>query len=78
MMDLFEQYMAVVKLALDSGWEAQLLSIPRTKANSISLTERKRFIAACHRGYERAQNRIVEMLEVLSCDRSIETDEKEK
>jgi len=78
MSDFFEQYLAVVKLALDSGWEAHPLSASRMNANSISRSELKRFVAACHRGYEKAQNRVMEMLETLSNDRSIEEDERER
>jgi len=50
MADFFKQYLAVLRLALDSGWEAQPLSVPRMKANSISRSELRRFVAACHRG----------------------------
>lgn len=78
MADFFKQYLAVLRLALDSGWEAQPLSVPRMKANSISRSELRRFVAACHRGYEKAQNRVMEMLEALNNDQAIEEEEKEK
>ena len=74
--DFFEQYFSVLRMALASGWQAKPLVASRVNDETISRSEVKEFLAACHRGYEKAQNRIVEMVCELSADQSLNETEK--
>ena len=63
-------------MALVSGWQAKPLAVSRVRVDAISRREAKDFLAACHRGFEKAQNRIVEMLCSINSDSMLCEDER--
>lgn len=68
------EYEKVLERALSYGARnAPLIGFPDRE---IDWKTAKRFISACHRGWERVQNRVIDLLEQLSFDQFL--DEKER
>ena len=76
MAEFFNQFESLLKTAFTGGIDAQTLSFRRLQQKNLSRKEVKRFYAGCHRGYDKAQNKIVEMLAGLESDTSLAEEEK--
>ena len=73
MSEFFNQFESLLKTAFTGGIEAQPLSFRRFQQKRLTRKEVKRFYAGCHRGYDKAQNKIVEMLADLQSDNGLAT-----
>jgi hypothetical protein len=76
MSEFFDQFEGLLKMAFTSGIEAQPLSFRSFQQKNLSRKEVKRFYAGCHRGYDKAQNKIFKMLADLQNDTSLAEEER--
>jgi len=64
-----EQFLAefesVCRMAFTSGLQTQHMSYASLKRGLITERERRRFTAGCHRGYDKAQSHIVDLIDTL-------------
>lgn len=71
--DFLVEYERVLKRALSYG----ATNVPLTgfRDRGIDWKVPKKFIPACHRGWEKVQDRIIDLLQQISCDRSLDEEE---
>lgn len=72
--DFLIEYERVLEGALSYG--ARNVPLTGFPDGEIDWKIAKRFISACHRGWERAQDRVVDLVQQLSCEQNL--DEKER
>jgi hypothetical protein len=72
-MEFWKKFEQTFDMALANGWRSQPLRFDREKNHP---RKHREFLAACHRGYEKAQNRVVEMLYELENDTELSNAEK--
>ncbi|HEC65306.1 MAG TPA: hypothetical protein ENI23_08430 [bacterium] len=72
--DFLVEYERVLERALSYG----ATNVPLTgfRDRGINWKPPKKFIPACHRGWEKVQNRIIDLLQQISCDKSLDKEEK--
>lgn len=71
--DFLVEYERVLERALSYG----ATNVPLTgfRDKGIDWKAPKKFIPACHRGWEKVQDRIIDLLQQISCDRSLDEEE---
>jgi len=74
--NFYKDYMYLLQVALENGINHSPLLKNLTTADMLDARTKKRFLSECHRGYERAQNLIINWLEELKNDTSLTSDEK--
>ena len=72
--DFLVEYERVLERALSYG----ATNVPLTgfRDRGIDWKPPKKFIPACHRGWEKVQDRIIDLLKQISCDRSLDKEKK--
>jgi len=76
MNDFYSHFKSVCTLALNSGNAAAPMSIVGLKKQSLTRQEVKRFTSACHRGFDKAQRRIVTMLDEVRANPDLHAEER--
>ena len=72
--DFLVEYERVLERALSYG--ATTVPLTGFHDRGIDWKPPKKFIPACHRGWEKVQDRIIDLLQQISCDRSLDKEEK--
>lgn len=72
----FEAFEALLRMALTSG--LQSLERPAVHPSEFSSAEMRAFIAGCHRGYDKAQAYMVELLAKIDSSSTIPSSEKRR
>jgi hypothetical protein len=71
------EYCRVLGMALESGARVRPIRTKSPNAPFVDDKHQSEFLKACHRGYEKAQHRIVEMISDLRSDSTLDDAEKE-
>jgi hypothetical protein len=79
MFGFFEEYSHLLKVAFESG--SRRVELPTgpgiREASFLDSKERRRFLSGCHRGFEKAQNRIAQLVQEIEAHDALLPHEKE-
>ncbi len=76
MMDLLSEFKIVLSAASEWGIKNVFLHRKNSEAPFNDLKHLKKFISACHRGYEKAQSRIINIISAIKNDFTLSKSEK--
>ena len=75
-MDLLSEFKIVLSAATEWGIKNVLIHRKNFEAPFNNLKHSKKFISACHRGYEKAQSRIINIISAIKNDQALSESEK--
>lgn len=74
----FKEYKRVLRMGL---WSGALNAPPRIRSGQAPFMDEahmKKFIHGCHRGYEKAQNRTLELIQIIESDSNVTSEQHER